>query len=132
MDINFIRQANRQFYQSTRGLDLRRQGEAGKANVERFAKLLAQGKAHEKKLKKACIEMESLLVKQMLSVMRKAVPKTKLIHGGFAEEVFTDMLDDEYAMSMSRNHSFGLAKVLYSQLSGGRKWNGGQVPPPSP
>ena len=79
-------------------------------------------KGFDKKLKQACIEMESLLVKQMLNSMRKAVPKTGLIDGGNAEEIFTDMLYDSYAMKISENQSLGLAKTMYNQLSGGKTW----------
>ncbi len=40
------------------------------------------------------------------------------MHGGFAEEIFEDMLYDEYALSLSKNSSIGLAKMVYDQLSG--------------
>jgi hypothetical protein len=70
----------------------------------------------DKRLWDACIEMESLLVGKMLKEMRKTVPKTGWMHGGFAEEIFEDMLYDEYAMSLSRNSNLGMAKMLYNDL----------------
>ena len=70
----------------------------------------------EKRLWDTCIEMESLLVGKMLKEMRKTVPKTEWMHGGFAEEIFEDMLYDEYAMSLSRNSNLGMAKMLYDEL----------------
>ncbi|MCK5267905.1 MAG: rod-binding protein [Spirochaetes bacterium] len=93
-----------------------------KGNAKRFSELLKQNKSYKGKLQKTCIEMESLFVKQMLTVMRKTVHKTGLLDGGHAEEIFTDMLYDKYALKMSKNHSFGLAKSLYRQLSHGAKW----------
>jgi flagellar protein FlgJ len=39
------------------------------------------------------------------------------MHGGFAEEVFEDLLYDEYAMSLSKTSNLGLAKLIYSELS---------------
>ena len=79
-------------------------------------------KQDDKKLRKVCMEMESLFVKQMLSTMRKTVHKSGFIDGGNAERIFTDMLDSKYAMKMSKSHSFGLAGMMYSQLSRGRRW----------
>ncbi len=72
--------------------------------------------AQEKRLRDACIEMESLLVGKMLKEMRKTVQKTGWMNGGFAEEIFEDMLYDEYAMSLSRNSNLGMAKMLYDEL----------------
>ncbi|HQF09734.1 MAG TPA: rod-binding protein [Spirochaetota bacterium] len=72
--------------------------------------------AQEKRLWDACIEMESLLVGKMLKEMRKTVQKTGWMNGGFAEEIFEDMLYDEYAMSLSRNSNLGMAKMLYDEL----------------
>jgi len=71
----------------------------------------------DKRLWDACIEMESILVGKMLKEMRKSVQKTGWMHGGFAEEIFEDMLYDEYAMSLSRNSNLGMAKMLYDELS---------------
>ena len=70
----------------------------------------------EKRLWDACIEMESLLVGKMLKEMRKTVHKSGWLNGGFAEEIFEDMLYDEYAMSLSRNSNLGMAKMLYDEL----------------
>jgi Rod binding domain-containing protein len=70
----------------------------------------------EKRLWDACVEMESLLVGRMLKEMRKTVEKTGWMNGGFAEEIFEDMLYDEYALSLSRNSNLGMAKMLYDEL----------------
>lgn len=70
----------------------------------------------DRRLKDACIEMESIFVGKMLKEMRKTVEKTGWIHGGHAEEIFEDMLYDEYAMSLSKNSHLGLADQLYNQL----------------
>jgi flagellar protein FlgJ len=69
------------------------------------------------RLMNACIEMESLFVARMLREMRNTVHKNAILHGGFAEEVFEDMLYDEYALKLSRNSNLGLAKMLYEELS---------------
>lgn len=69
------------------------------------------------KLYKACVDFESLMIKQMLDVMRKTVHKTGFTDGGFAEEIFEDMLYEKYASSMAEYGNFGLAKTVYNQLS---------------
>ncbi len=64
-----------------------------------------------------CREFESIFAKMMLKEMRKTVDKSGLVSGGWAEDIFQDMLDDEYAKSMSASANFGLADQLYRQLA---------------
>ena len=72
---------------------------------------------YRKKLFSACGEFESMFVKMMLKEMKNTVGKTKLIHGGYAEEIFEDFLYDEYSKKVSQNESFGLAEDMYKTLS---------------
>ena len=71
----------------------------------------------DKKLYDSCVEMESLLWKQMLNAMKKTINKTKLIDGGQTEEMFTDFLYDEYATSMAKNSHSDISKTLFRQMS---------------
>ena len=57
-------------------------------------------KIKDKKIMDLCVQMESILVGRMLKEMRKTVHKGELINGGFAEEVFEDMLYDEYELNL--------------------------------
>ncbi|MBN1699482.1 MAG: rod-binding protein [Spirochaetales bacterium] len=77
----------------------------------------SNGNKKNGKLYKACREFEAIYIKQMLDVMRKTVNKTGLLDGGFAQDVFEDMLYDEYAKKMAENAGFGLSDALYKQLS---------------
>lgn len=70
----------------------------------------------QKRLWDACVEMESLLVARMMKEMRKTVEKTGWINGGQAEEIFEDMLYDEYSLDISRNSNLGLAKMMYEDM----------------
>lgn len=70
-----------------------------------------------KKLWDTCVEAESLFVGKMLKEMKKTVPKNEWLHGGQAEDIFEDMLYDEYSLKMSKNYSFGMAKLLYNEMS---------------
>ena len=71
----------------------------------------------DKRLLAVCQDFEALFIKQMLNAMRKTVDKSGLLNGGMAEEVFEDMLYDEYAKAMSKTDSIGIARLLYDQLS---------------
>lgn len=74
-------------------------------------------KTEDKRLMDVCVQMESIFVARMLKEMRNTIHKSELINGGFAEEIFEDMLYDEYALVLSKNTNLGLAKMLYEELS---------------
>lgn len=64
------------------------------------------------------LEMESYIVKQMLSSMRKTIMRANG-EQSYAEQMYEDMLYDEYATQMTKSAGFGLADQLYLQLSAG-------------
>ena len=72
------------------------------------------------KLYEQCRELETFLIKNLLSGLRKTVEKSEMSDGGFAGQMYEDMLWDNYAESMSRNAGFGLADQVYLELSGRR------------
>ena len=63
-------------------------------------------------------EFESLFTHQMLKQMRSAVPKSDFIHGGNAEKIFTDMLDQEISKIASKR-GIGISDMVYAQLQRG-------------
>ncbi len=75
------------------------------------------GGGNDSRLKEACEDFQAIFVKQMLDSMRKTVNKQGLLDGGRAEEIFEDMLYDEYARKISHTAGLGLDKMMYSQLS---------------
>lgn len=68
------------------------------------------------KLYQLCLELETFLVKNLLSGMRKTVQKSGLIDDSFAGKMYEDMLYDEYAKDYAKNANFGLAEQAYLQL----------------
>ncbi len=69
-------------------------------------------------LYKACQDFEAIFIKQMLDVMRKTVHKEDdLLNGGMSQDIFEDMLYDEYARKMAQTAQFGLADTVYRQVS---------------
>jgi flagellar protein FlgJ len=69
------------------------------------------------KLEKACDDFEALFVKYMMQQMRKTIPKDGLIGQSQAENIYTGMLDDEVAKSVSHGRGLGLAKAMYEQMA---------------
>lgn len=69
-------------------------------------------------LYKACQDFEALLIKQMLDAMRKTVNKSDDVQGGgMGQDIFEGMLYDEYAKKMAETAQFGLAEMIYRQVS---------------
>lgn len=71
----------------------------------------------DKKLKKACSDLEAVFVNMMFKQMRNTVQKSDLFGGGYAEEMYEDMLFDKYSEEASKNNGVGLGDILYRQLS---------------
>jgi flagellar protein FlgJ len=67
-----------------------------------------------------CQELETFLVKTLISGMRKTIQKSDFIDTGFAGEMYEDMLYDEYARDYAKNAGFGLADLAYAELTGQR------------
>ncbi|MCL2211777.1 MAG: rod-binding protein [Treponema sp.] len=70
----------------------------------------------EDKLYQLCLELETFLVKNLLTSMRNTVQKSGLVDEGFAGKMYEDMLYDEYAKDYTKNANFGLAEQAYRQL----------------
>ena len=66
------------------------------------------------KLYESALELEGFFVKQMLSQMRKTIMKSN--ENSFAQDMYEDMLFDEYATAMTKNAGFGLADQIYLSL----------------
>lgn len=75
--------------------------------------------AKDKALRSACEEFESYFMYSLMKEMRKTVPETAFMHGGRAEEIFRDMMDEEMAKRISHTPGagIGIADMLYRQLS---------------
>jgi peptidoglycan hydrolase FlgJ len=73
---------------------------------------------HKGDLYQACQDFEALFIKQMLDVMRKTIHKEDdMLGNGMGQDMYEDMLYDEYAKKMASTAQFGLADMIYSQVS---------------
>ncbi|MCZ6636495.1 MAG: rod-binding protein [bacterium] len=75
------------------------------------------GAAPSEMLWKAAKDFESVFLYQILKQMRSSVHHEKLFHGGPGEDIFTEMMDEEFAKRMAEGESTGIAKMMYQQLS---------------
>ena len=62
--------------------------------------------------------LEALMVKLLFKQMKKNGMQTNFLKGGFAEEIFDDFLTEEFAKKSVNQNNFGLATLIYNQLSG--------------
>jgi Rod binding domain-containing protein len=93
---------------------------SGAPQIQASGARVADGARVDKKSKlfEQCQEFESIFVKMMLKEMRNSVDKSNsLVSGGWAEDIYSDMLDDEYSKTLAKNAGFGLADELYKQLA---------------
>ena len=71
-----------------------------------------------KRLYDAALDFQGIFVGKMLKSMRSNLkPENDMLFGGNRQEIFQDMLYDEYAKAMSRSPGFNLADQMYLQLS---------------
>ena len=70
------------------------------------------------KLYESAQEFEAIFLKQMLDAMRKTVNREGgLIEKNQGEDIFEDMLYDEYSKNMAKTAGFGLSDTIYRQLA---------------
>jgi len=69
-------------------------------------------------LYKAAQDFEALFIKQMLDAMRKTLnTQDDMTGSGTGQDMYNDMLYDEYAKKMSSTGQFGIADMIYQQVS---------------
>jgi len=69
-------------------------------------------------LREVAKEFEALFIEMMFDSMRETVDREhSLFDGGYAEEVFEDMLYEQYSLIMADSGGTGLADMIYDQLS---------------
>ena len=73
-------------------------------------------RSNEQALREACQEFAAVFWEQVLSGLRRTVPKGGLFPESTGEETFKSMLDTEYARDIARSEG-SLAEVLFRQLT---------------
>lgn len=84
-------------------------------SISKSAEELPSAKAKDAQLEKACKDFESLFLNQLLTSMRKTIPKVEGEESN-EKEMYESMMDTELAKSWAQTDGIGLANVLYQQL----------------
>jgi len=91
-------------------------GRMEKAQHRLTSEKISQSVESPQQLKEACSELESLFIFYLLKEMRATIPKTGLISGGRAEEVYTSMLDSQLSKEMASQRGIGLSSLFLDRL----------------
>lgn len=83
-----------------------------------------------RRLYEAAQDFQAIFIRMLLKSMRSTLDrKADILHGGRSQEIFEDMLYDEYSEVMSRQSTFQLSDMLYRQLAPGLGAPGVGAPP---
>lgn len=106
MDINNIQSSHTMLHQN-------QQLENNKSRLETI-----DNNKDDQKLKETVNQFSAILLKMMFKSMRNTLSDdNKYIDGGFAQDVFTDMIDDEISQEGSKQNTFkNLNNIMYNQL----------------
>lgn len=87
------------------------------ANIGHELAARSRSAVDDQALRSVAEDFEALFVKQMLGSMRSTLDsENDLLHGGLSQDIFEDMLYDEYSRVMAKTGSIGIADMIYNQL----------------
>ena len=73
------------------------------------------GKNHAE-LKKVAEEFEAIFIAQLLKIMRETIEESGMEGGGFGKGIYTELFDQEVAVSMARRGALGIGDIIYKSL----------------
>lgn len=77
----------------------------------------AANSTNEAKIAAEAEKFTAIFLEKMFSAMKKTLPEDKMLDGGYAEDVFSDMLTKEYSQMAGQQGILGeLNRALVSQL----------------
>jgi flagellar protein FlgJ len=71
----------------------------------------------EKELKAACVQFEELMLGILYKQMKATIQRVDLIEADPGRETYEQWQDEQLVKEMAENGSFGLADMMYKQLS---------------
>ncbi|CCU80751.1 hypothetical protein HSACCH_02282 [Halanaerobium saccharolyticum subsp. saccharolyticum DSM 6643] len=78
---------------------------------------IEQKKENIKEIEKEAEKFTAIFLEKMFSSMKKTLPEEKMFDGGYAEDVFSDMLTKEYSQMAGKQGILGeLNRALVNQL----------------
>jgi flagellar protein FlgJ len=73
-------------------------------------------KLDKEKLKKVCVEIESLFISQLLQFMRRTVPQNGFLGKGTGKDIYETLFDQELSKSLAKRGGVGLGNMVYRQM----------------
>jgi Rod binding domain-containing protein len=80
---------------------------------------LTSGIEGRRRLEKAAVDFEAILIGQFFKVLHSTVGNGGLIKRSFQRSIYEEMLQDEFAKSFAKRGGFNVHKVLMKQLGSG-------------
>lgn len=80
------------------------------------AKAEKESTTQDEQLRKACAGFESIFLNMIFKSMRSATMESGLIKKSNAEEIFTEMLDEEMSNQAAANSPNGLGDMMYREM----------------
>jgi flagellar protein FlgJ len=68
-------------------------------------------------LKKVAEEFEAIFIGQLLKIMRETIEEANPEGGGFGKSVYTELFDQEGALSMARRGALGIGDIIYKSFA---------------
>lgn len=79
--------------------------------------LISADTSKERRLRQACADFEAIMLQQMMRMARESTPKGGLLGGGYAEDMFRSLQEQEMSKKMSQGRGMGFGELLYRQIS---------------
>ncbi len=77
----------------------------------------SSGEKQKGELRKVAQEFEAVFIAHLLKVMRETIEESGLLDGGFGKSIYTELFDQEVALSMARRGALGISDLLIQNLS---------------
>ena len=68
-------------------------------------------------LKKVAEEFEAVFIAQLLKIMRETIEESGMEGSGFGKSIYTDLFDQEIALSMAKRGALGIGDIIYKSFA---------------
>jgi len=68
-------------------------------------------------LKKVAEEFEAVFIAQLLKIMRETIEESGMEGSGFGKSIYTELFDQEIALSMARRGALGIGDLIYKSFA---------------
>ena len=72
--------------------------------------------AGDSRLKRTCLEFESIFITYMLKSMRNTIVEGGLLGNSNEKKIFNSMFDEKLGLGIAKSGGIGLGKMLFEQL----------------